>query len=65
MRVTKQIKERLENGLDVLLRKEDKEWFIFKDDECWTIDIIVDGETQVTNFFDNIEDLIYEIKNYF
>lgn len=61
-RITKDIKNRIEKGLDVRIEKGGKEYFFFKDNEEWTRDIIVDGEVVETDFFDD-EDVLYEIKN--
>lgn len=63
MRVTREMKERIENGFDLSVEKNGKEFYFFKEEDgCWNCDISVDGEIEETNFFETNEEVIEEIK---
>lgn len=64
VRISKEIKERIEKGFDVLIEKNGKEYFFFKeeDSDYWTQDIIVDGEIEETNFIPD-DEILDEIKS--
>ena len=63
-RITKEIKNRFENGFDILIKKAGKEYFFFKDEdsEDWTCDISENGEIIETNFISD-DEVLEEIKN--
>lgn len=63
MKITKYIRERIERGFDLLIEKGEKEFFFFREGECWNCDVIINGEIEETNFFDTDKEVLDEIKN--
>lgn len=65
MRVTKEIKERIERRFDVRFERKGKFYFFYYQEECetWILDIYVDDEIDETIFLDTDQDVIEEIKD--